>query len=412
VNGQASTDYAAILLVVAVLVAAAAALADGTGIAEEVRRQMARALCVVRGGECEVDRRPCVTALHRHSEAKSLSIVIFKVGHDRAIVREERSDGTIAVTLLDRHERGLQTGVGGFLRISLGSSQLSFGGEATASGLAASGRGTMWIVGDRSAADALVDVLGHPDRVRDPEQMRRFPPPTAVISERGLSTSVSGWAGRGGLGASLGLTASDTFGTRVEPATGRRTYYVGRKDEWSASASLNGYGKRVGQDPGERYAITVDRDGRPLDLTVITTGTHVVSTSLPNRLQPVAGLLFAPAARRGRTYVEEAHLDLTDPENLRVARAFLNQVRHPRHRMGEAVEVSRALAARLDAVGVIDVRAYEAESRVYGVEGGIGEGIRVGGSVIHGDDKTRLVSAATRGIDGSWRRRTDCLAQA
>src|SRR5512132_2548873 len=189
-KGQASTDYVAILLLVAVVAAAAAAVADGTGIAEEVRRQMARALCVVGRGDCEVDRRPCTVASRRRSRGESLTVAVFKFGHDRTVVREQRSDGTIAVTLLERDERGLQAGVGGRLAVSLGRLQLALGGEATASALAARGDGTTWVLHDRRAADALVEALA--DHGLAAAQARGFGAPAALFGERSLSSAALG----------------------------------------------------------------------------------------------------------------------------------------------------------------------------------------------------------------------------
>jgi hypothetical protein len=406
-NGQASTDYVAILLLVVVVAAGAAAVAHGAGIGDEVRRQMLRALCVARRGDCEVDRRPCTIASLRRVKGWSVSIAVVKIGHARTVVREERSDGSIAISLVERGERGLQVGAGGRLSVSVGGLQLALGGEALGSALVARGAGRTWVVHDRRDADTVVGLLAALGR----DGAGELGPPAAVFGDRSLSSTASGSASVAGLAAGLGLTATDTFGQRLDTATGRRTYYVERRDDWSASASLLGGTEHRGAQPAERYAITVDRDGRPLDLAVVTTGAYSSSSRLPAPLQAATGLL-STTSTRGRSYVEEHHLDLTEPDNLRLARDFFRQVRDPAYRLGPAVSVSRALAARLAAAGTIDARTYMTEGSRAGVDGSVAVGVRLGGSVVRGSESARLVAAATRGIDGLWRRRVDCLRRA
>jgi hypothetical protein len=163
----------------------------------------------------------------------------------------------------------------------------------------------------------------------------------------------------------------------------------------------------------ERYAVTYDRGGRPVDLMVMTTGKYRASLDLPARLQPVVSLLSVPTGH-ARWYVEETHLDLTDPASLRVAAAFVEQLRHPRSAgFGSPVAVADALRRRLDAVAVVHARAYDADERRYGVAGSVGlDGIQIGGELSRTLEDSRLVAATTRGLDGVWRRRADCLARA
>jgi hypothetical protein len=145
---------------------------------------------------------------------------------------------------------------------------------------------------------------------------------------------------------------------------------------------------------------------------VIETGSLAGSIDLPVRLQPVAGLL--DLRNRGRrAWVTETHLDLTDAENLAVAGRVLRALRNPAVRVGDAVTVSAALDRRLAEHGVVDARTYALEGERYGGEldarvGGIG----AGADVEAGRESARLVAAVTRGIDGQWRRREDCLAAA
>jgi hypothetical protein len=143
---------------------------------------------------------------------------------------------------------------------------------------------------------------------------------------------------------------------------------------------------------------------------VMTTGSFRISADLPRQLQPAAGLLSVPTGH-GRLYVEETHLDLTDPENLRLAGAFLAQLRHPAA-IGPAIAIAAALRRRLDTDGIVHARTYDSDERRYGVDVAASfEGVSIGGELSHTREDTRLVAATTRGLDGVWRTRADCLGR-
>jgi hypothetical protein len=111
--------------------------------------------------------------------------------------------------------------------------------------------------------------------------------------------------------------------------------------------------------------------------------------------------------------VTEAHLDLTDSGNAAAARGFIAQVRDPRPGFGAAAGVSRRLAERLDAAGVIQARSYALDATRSGIDArGAVRGIK--GALTHEavEERARLLGAATRGLDGSWARAEDCLRAA
>jgi hypothetical protein len=412
-RGQAGLEYAGVLLLVAMVLGVAALAADGAEIPQSVHRQMLRALCVARGGDCEQDRAYCPVATDRRRDAVAARILVFRIGKDKTVVREQRSDGTIAVTVAYGKEGGLQAGEGVHVGLSLGHGGLSLGGELTAAAVATRERGYTWLLHDARAADALAGSLG----VSEGElarliAARRLPAPALRYEQGGLR--VSGMLSRGaGLGATLGLSSQDVAGTRTDARTGRTTIYVQRAVDGSLSLTHSRASVTGSRGDRERYAVTYDADGRPVDLMVMTTGSFKLSADLPHRLQPVAGLLSTPTGH-SRLYVEETHLDLTDPANLGPARAFLEQVRHPSVvALGSAVAISTALRARLDAAGVINARTYDADERRYGVDLSAAlDGVSIGGELSRTSEATRLVAATTRGIDGVWRTRTDCLARA
>jgi hypothetical protein len=412
-RGQAGVDYVAVLLLVVAVLGAAAFVADGSGIPQSVDHQLRRALCVVRGGDCDQDRAPCPVATDRRDDAVSARILVFRIGQDKTIIREERSDGTIAVIVAYGRQAGLEVADGVRLAVSLGHGGIGLGGELTASAVATRERGYAWLVHDHRVADALVARLGASrGELERLVAVGRLPAPTQRYGHGGLAVAGGLSYGTGGRGGSLSLSSEDVAGTRVDVRTGRRTLYVQRTVEGSLSLSLTGAGATGARRTRERYAVTYDRAGRAVDLMVMTAGRYRVAADLPTRLQPAVPVLSVPTGRT-RTYVEETHLDLTDPESLRVAAAFLAQVRRPRKvGFGHPAAVADALRRRLDAVGVVHARTYDADERRYGVEGAVSvKGIRIGGELSRTLEDSHLVAATTRGLDGVWRRRADCLAR-
>ncbi|MGZ8635328.1 MAG: hypothetical protein ACXWZZ_15910 [Solirubrobacteraceae bacterium] len=412
-RGQAGVDYVGVLLLVTAVLGAVALVADASGIPQAVDHQLLRALCIVRGGECEQDRAPCPIRSDRRDDAVSARILVFHVGADKTLIREERSDGTVAVTVAYGGQAGLEISAGAHLDVGLGRGGLGFGGELTAAAVAVRERGYTWVLRDRRAADALMGRVGVGAAKLDALiASGSVPRPTQRDRHGGLASRGRASAGTSVRGT-LALSSQDVAGVRIDASTGRRTYYVQRTVDGSLSLTYGGVGATGAGMSRERYAVTYDAAGRPADLMVIATGIYRGSFDLPTRLQPVVGLLSAPTGR-ARTYVEETHLDLTDPESLRVARAFLERVRHPAAvNTGAAVAIAAALRRRLDAVGVVHARTYDADERRYGVDGSVGvEGVQLGASLSRTLLDSHLVAAATRGLDGVWRVRWDCLARA
>jgi hypothetical protein len=412
-RGQAGVDYVAVVLLVVAVLGAAALAADASGIPHSVHHQMLRAMCIVRGGDCEQDRAPCPVATDRRDDAVGARILVFRIGQDKTVVREERSDGTVAVTVAYGREAGLEVADGVRLSVSLGHGGIGFGGELTASAVATREHGYTWLLRDHQAADDIVARL----RVSRGELERlvaagRMPAPSQRYGQGGFT--VTGSVSRGSeFGGSLGLSSADVTGSRVDVRTGRRTFYVQRTVEGSLSLTSGGGGLTGARRARERYAVTYDRSGRPVDLMVMTAGRYRASIDLPARLQSAVALLSAPTGH-SRTYVEETHLDLTDPESLRVAAAFLEKLRHPRAvGLGSLAGVANTLRHRLDAAGVVHARVYDADERRYGVEGSVSvKGIRIGGELSRTLEDSHLVAATTRGLDGEWRKRGDCLTRA
>src|SRR3954453_6171352 len=100
-RGQASIEYLGVVTLVALVLGALAVPAlAGQDVAGAVLAQVRRALCVVSGGDCDEDRRPCPVDTHGVRESKFGNIVWFRYGQARLTMRESRADGTVAVTVL------------------------------------------------------------------------------------------------------------------------------------------------------------------------------------------------------------------------------------------------------------------------------------------------------------------------
>lgn len=145
---------------------------------------------------------------------------------------------------------------------------------------------------------------------------------------------------------------------------------------------------------------------------VLDAGTSTGSTVL-DAGSPKAQATGSAGVRRGdgRAWATETHLDLTDPANLAAARAFLAQVRTPEPRLGDVVRVSDELRRRLDVFGVVHARTLEVEQDGVVVGGSVALGVKLGLEVERSTQTTRVVEAETRGIDGVWRQREECVAR-
>src|SRR2546423_1211717 len=120
-DGQASVEYLGVVALVCALLAGLAVPAlAGRDLAGGFVREVRRALCVVSAGECDLDRRPCVVASRTVRDEASVDLAIVKFGAREVLLRERRSDGTVAVTLLRDRRGGLDLTLGGGAHLRLG----------------------------------------------------------------------------------------------------------------------------------------------------------------------------------------------------------------------------------------------------------------------------------------------------
>jgi hypothetical protein len=400
-RGQASVEWLAMVALVAVVLGLGAALAQAGYVGRRVTREMARAICLVGDGDCRRDQEPCMVGSVANRQGMAVHLLFFRLGEDELGVVEERSDGTFAVTL----EGGIKGGVegSGGLRVGFRVGELGFsaGGEVTAAVMARLGHGRTWIVGSRAAAQ----------RVLEEEGAER--PPDMTSGSGTWVSSVDGGVGVEGLESGVdvahaGIAFDREAGWRVDRRSGHRTAYV------SASATGGGVLGLPGANAQETYAVEHDGAGRPVDLRVIAAGPFGGSRDLPVAVQPVAGLLAAGGGSDGggrgggeRDYEVTAHLDLTDGQNLAAARGLLNAIAARR----ATAEPGAALRRRIEERGTVQARVLAIGRRERGLGFAFTDGLGSFSAEAQIEQRSqRLLAATSRGLDGQWITRSDCVA--
>jgi hypothetical protein len=328
----------------------------------------------------------------------TVHLLFFRLGEDKRGVIEERSDGTFAVTLEEGIKGGLEASDGLKAGFRVGKLGLSVGGEVTAAVMARLGRGRTWIASSRAEAQRIL------------EQEGAGRPPDATSGSGTWSSSVdAGVAGEvaGGTvaGAGAGIVFDREAGWRVDRRSGHRTAYVQASS--TGSVTVDGSVLGLSGDGQETYAVEYDETGRPVDLRVIATGSFTGSRDLPAVVQQVAGLLATDADGGERGYEVTGHLDLTDTGNLVAARRLLNAIAD---RQATAVP-ERALRRRIDEHGTVQARILASQSKEqdasFDVTGGP---VRFSAEAQILQRSLHLLAAASRGLDGQWITRTDCVA--
>lgn len=401
-RGQGTIEYAGLVALLALVVTAAATLwVDPQTIGGAVTRAFARGICVVAGGFCDADRQPCVTASESRERGWHVNVAVIRYGESDVLIREQRSDGTVALTRTRDRAGGLDVGVGIDGRVN----GIAVGATMRAATLARLGRGETYVVDGRQA-DALQARIAAGDR--------HLPRPATTYGEWGAVRDYQGTIAAGPAEATIGFAPGDTNGTSTDTATGRRTAYLAPSEGWRGSLTF-GDEELAGAAGGhaERYGVVTDREGRARELVVAATGELRSSAALPSGLAEVAGLLMVPAAgAAGRRWSTETRLDLSDPDARRAARSFVEEIRRPRpHVLSGAPSPSEALRRLLRERGRTEARTYALEQEGDGFGGHVAAGVKVGGAVDARRRTMRLLAAASRGPDGVWRGRRDCLAR-
>jgi hypothetical protein len=394
-HGQSSLEWLGIVLLVSFFLALGAGLAQADAVGRRVTREMARALCLVSGGDCRRDQEPCVVDSDELRRQTETGFLIWRLRHDEYSLIAHRSDGTYAVTLTKGNEVGVELSLGLKAGVHGHGIALSAGAELTASLRASLPNARTWFVRNADEVNAVVETGG---AWRPPDE-----------------TSVD-FNALGDLGLSLGADAlrhlkigSADFsfdarvGTVTDHRTGARRLYV--TADGAASANALVLGSVETHDASEVYTVEISPAGRPIALTITSTGALDTSRDLPAIVQPVAGRLAAPGARR---YEVTAALDLTEPAALAAAAGLLDAIAH-KHALAEP---SAALRRLIETTGTVEARVLSAEDKT---ESSFGADATLLAATLKLDHLQQrrdeaLLAAVSRGLDGQWIAREDCVA--
>jgi hypothetical protein len=400
-RGQAAVDYVALIGVVAVLLALGTGLATGRapGIVNAVAGQFRHALCVVGGGPCpDLSPQPCAVASRRDARHYAISLVIVRGDHDRYVLREQLSDGTVRLTVARSGALGAEFATGGRVKVSVRGRTVGMTDEVRAGiqGVIASGK--VFLARDAREAAGFMRAIGDGD---DPPAAAR-----EVFYEGGVRGLATIGIGNSVAGATLRGFSETMIGGRRDRRTGGVTL--------SARAGSAGWGLLTVALGGpvathERnvsLAVKLDRHRRATELSLSATGALAGGAAWPPGLsRALGGRVSAMSAdARGRRFEVAARLDLRDPL---VAAAWEDFRDHPGS--GRAIRVlGETIAERAH----FDVRTYRTKSTSSGVSAGIGQVVQLGGEYEHLIEDSRLVAASSRPSGGLWERRFDCVVAA
>lgn len=108
-RGQATVEHLGLVAVVAVVMLAAGAVSavGAPGVLNRVIAGFDRALCVVVGQRCEqLEREPCPVRRQTDKDSQSAGFSWLRIGHDRVLFIERRSDGSYLLSLVEGARAG------------------------------------------------------------------------------------------------------------------------------------------------------------------------------------------------------------------------------------------------------------------------------------------------------------------
>jgi hypothetical protein len=361
-RGQASTEYVAILLVVAALLAVAAVAVPGVG--ERVVAAVRTGVCIAGGDVCRgadaagAGLEPCVTRARSSREETAVDVALVRLGENGEWQLALRSDGSALVSRLEEGEAGVQGGVGFTF------SPAGIDASVRASAVGGYHGGRAWRCPDARTAAAFLEGSA-PTRPPD-------------VRWHALGGHVDGFAGLDEADlARVGLSASvaSVLGVRDEGARRTLTLDLGLEEPVLA-VDLPGFPAI----PGERRALVADVTWEHGDLRELVLRT---ATGSERRLEELTG-----------------RLDLRDAGNRAFAARLLGVPTPAR---------LRALAARMVSHGVVEFSGYEVSERRRGFS--IASRFVASLGVTHHriSSERRLVEALAWVRGGPPQRRFDCL---
>ena len=421
-RGQASLEYVGALGVLAAVLVLAAGFVGGGVVLNGVLRGLERALCRVAGGDCLATELAACTVRSKETGGQlGLKLTFVRLGGSLALLREELSDGSVDVSLVDGLDAAPTAGLGASGGVRLGSARLGGGAITRAELLVRLGRRRVWHRADAGSADRLVeDIVEHVAAGAGERslpfvgtELRRAARAVGVLDDRlpvpdvtALSAGLEGVAeaGLGELGTATAGLAMSLGGSR-DRATGRRTLVFAVDGQAGAALSRAAGGMELGGSGGATVSVTFGRGGEPVELAVGVAGAGRGDLRL--------GLPRHRGGAGGAERVElSARLDLGRPANRAAYDAFFAALgRGPGHSLALA-RAAVALTRQVGAAARRDLARYAVDAKHYGADAEVALGARAGASVKLSQTTSLLRDAWTRPAGGAWERRTDCATGA
>ncbi len=414
--GQASLEYASVLAVVAAVLVLGASVAGGGVVLNGVVRGLELALCRVTGGDCVGAKLAACTVRSRETGGRlGLKLTFVKLGGSLSLLREELSDGTVDVTLIDGADAAPTAALGASGGVRLGGDRLGGGAITKAELLVRLGRRRAWHRPDAASADRLVEDIrkhvatsvGNAIPVIGPGVRRlvrvvggdgdRLPVPdvsgVSADLEGAVKAEVAGVAGiRLGLKGSLG-------GTR-DRRTGRSTLVLALEGNAGATLTRAAGGGGLSGSAGPTIMVTYDRRGEPIELAVAVAGS--------GRGDPGLGLPRRQADDAAGRLEVTSRLSLAREAN-RIVYDRLLAALTPAGARGLPAAVT-ALARQVEDASRRDLVRYAMSVKSYGADAEAAAGVRLGGGIEVSRTTSELRDAWTRPAGGVWEQRTDCLS--
>jgi hypothetical protein len=372
--GQTTTEFTALLAVVAAALAGAGAVVGPGGVAAAVADGVRTAICIVAGDVCRASDAaaaglsPCTVAEHTRGEGLRFTVASLRLGSEDGWTAARRSDGSVLITHARMRNVGATAGVG--IEASPLGLEVGAGGKLDYR----LGTGRAWEFPDAASA---VRFLRSDDR-DETEPTWRFGDAGAV-----LTGDVDAGGGPVVL-AALESTAGAAAGIRT--GRGSTTYYVrARLDPLDGRAGVPGANLHFDGPPARGAVVELTRDAAgPRELAFRT----------------------AEAGARGGQVVETvARLDLRRPANRAAAEPLLaRRLPWPPAVAGELrARVRRAVTTGIVERAVYDVRDGTDEVKL---EARLGLALGVDGREVEIDRRLVAASAWTHG--SRERGRADC----
>jgi hypothetical protein len=417
-RGQATSEYVALVLLVATALALAAGLTSG-GVAGHVLAGLQRGLCRVAGAAChappppDADLAPCPTDRSTRSESLGVVVDVLSFGDDGELDTVRLSDGRVVVTLHRGRKAGVEVGAG--LHVSLGG---RVGAEARVGISASFGSGASWTMASVAEARRFVErygakatVGGH--AVDDMRSVCSFLcgiagwNPHAKLpqaDETDVSAKLASWIK---LPLPLGLPSIEATSSALLGVRTRRDDSVTWFFELDADAAaeiLTGPSRaRIGERDKAVLSFTVDAHHRPVELGVST------AMRSDGRVALAAGDAASLGVSAGEALVTEldATVDLHDPRLRSAAGAFVAALGHPLA-LGALKRRAGTLRARVAGNLVLDSRTYAVSSSDFELGAKVALGPGVGADYERSGEGMRLLSAETRLPGLPFLPRDDC----